>query len=160
MGLLRTEKLSQLHKDVSDGEATLRSHRIFGVSTAVATFFHTNSLGSCTRARTPTLEVSLSSSLPPTGGCCPPQRNTHRNTTENFPPHHPAYIVDSSTTIACNMSDTYSEVKRRIQQAVDEMRALKSTPVITDFARKHDVRLRARFNRIRPCSGESPIFRH
>jgi hypothetical protein len=37
-----------------------------------------------TRARTPTLEVSLSSSLPPTGGCCPPQRNTRRNTNENY----------------------------------------------------------------------------
>jgi hypothetical protein len=97
------------------------------------------------------LEVSLSSSLPPTGGCCPPQRNTYRNTTENFPPHPPAHIIDSSTTVACNMSDTYSEVERKIQQAVDEMRALKSTPVITDFARKYDVpyyRLHARFNGI------------
>jgi hypothetical protein len=47
------------------------------------------------------------------------------------------------------MSDTYSEVEKRIQQAVDEMRALESTPIITDFARQYDVpyqRLYARFH--------------
>jgi len=43
----------------------------------------------------------------------------------------------------------YSEVEKRIQQAVDEMRALESTPVIKDFARNYDVpyqRLYRRFH--------------
>jgi hypothetical protein len=47
-----------------------------------------------------------------------------------------------------NMSDTYSEIEKRIQQAVDEMRALESTPVIAHFARQYDVpyhRLHGRF---------------
>jgi len=47
------------------------------------------------------------------------------------------------------MSNTYSEVEKRIQQAVDEMRALESAPVIADFARQYDVpynRLYGRFH--------------
>jgi hypothetical protein len=47
------------------------------------------------------------------------------------------------------MSDTYSEVEKRIQQAVNEIRALESTPMIADFARQYDVpyqRLYARFH--------------
>jgi hypothetical protein len=46
------------------------------------------------------------------------------------------------------MSDTYPEIETRIQQAVNEMRALESIPVIADFARKYDVpyqRLHGRF---------------
>ena len=56
-----------------------------------------------------------------------------------FPTHPPAHIMDSSTTIACNKSDTYSEAEKRIQQAVYEIRAPESAPVITDFARQYDV---------------------
>jgi hypothetical protein len=46
------------------------------------------------------------------------------------------------------MSDTYSEIKTRIQLAVDEIQALEFTPVIADFARNYDVpyqRLQGRF---------------
>jgi hypothetical protein len=53
--------------------------------------------------------------------------------------HPPAHIIDPPTTIACNMSDTYSEAEKRIKQALDEMRALESTPVIADFAPQYDV---------------------
>jgi hypothetical protein len=51
---------------------------------------------------------------------------------ENFAPRPPAHIIDSSTTITCNMSDTYSEAEERIEQALDdsEMQALESAPVI------------------------------
>jgi hypothetical protein len=37
------------------------------------------------------------------------------------------------------MSDTYSEAKKRIERALDEMRALESAPVIADFAPQYDV---------------------
>jgi hypothetical protein len=37
------------------------------------------------------------------------------------------------------MSDTYSEVEKRIQRAVDEMRTLEPAPIIADFARQYDV---------------------
>jgi hypothetical protein len=57
----------------------------------------------------------------------------------NSAPHPPAHIIDPSTTIACNMSDTYSEAEKRIEQALDEMRALEPAPVIADFARQYDV---------------------
>jgi hypothetical protein len=47
------------------------------------------------------------------------------------------------------MSDTYSEIEKRIQQAVDKMQTLESTPIIADFARQYDVsyqRLYAKFH--------------
>jgi hypothetical protein len=47
------------------------------------------------------------------------------------------------------MSDTYSEVEKRIQQAVGEMRALESAPVITDFARQYDVPYNRLYRRFR-----------
>jgi len=68
---------------------------------------------------------------------------------ENSAPRPHAHIIDPPTTIACNMSDTYSEAEKRIKQALDEMRALESAPVIADFARQYDVpydRLYRRFH--------------
>jgi hypothetical protein len=89
----------------------------------------------------------------------PPQQKYYANAKENSPPHPPAHITDSSTTVACNMSGTYSEVEKRIQQAVDEMRALESAPVITDFVRQYDVpynRLYRRFHETRAKSNLVP----
>jgi hypothetical protein len=40
---------------------------------------------------------------------------------KNSAPHPPAHIIDPSTTTARNMSDTYSEAEKRIEQALDEM---------------------------------------
>jgi hypothetical protein len=83
--------------------------------------------GSTTHART---SVGFAFKFAPT--CWTPQQKYHPTEKQISRLHHPAHIIDSST---CNMSDTYSEVEKKIQQAVDEMRALEPIPVITDFAR-------------------------
>jgi hypothetical protein len=80
--------------------------------------------GSTTHARIP---VGFAFKFAPT--CWTPQQKYHppKNKFPDFI-HHPELIIDSSTTVACNMSDTYSEVEERTQQAVDEMQALEPTP--------------------------------
>jgi hypothetical protein len=77
---------------------------------------------------------------------------------ENSAPRPPAHIIDSSTTIACNMSDTYSEAEKRIEQALDEMRALESTPVIADFARQYNVPYNRLYRRFRGTPSKSDRF--
>jgi hypothetical protein len=56
------------------------------------------------------------------------------------------------------MSDTYSEVEREIPQAVDEMRALESTPVITDFARQYDVPYHRLYRRFHGTPSKSDLI--
>ena len=45
---------------------------------------------------------------------------------------------------------THSEAEKRIERALDEMRALESVPVITDFARQYDVPLQPTLQKVPP----------
>ena len=54
-------------------------------------------------------------------------------------PHPPEHIINPPTTIACNVSGTYSEAEKRVERALDEMRALDFALVIADFAGQYSV---------------------
>jgi hypothetical protein len=56
------------------------------------------------------------------------------------------------------MSDTYSEAEKRIEQALDEMRALESAPVIADFARQYNVPYNRLYRRFHGTPSKSDRF--